>query len=53
MSTLRKKIIKKMPCEPDSRKTYSNFMVNWIKENGVINTRKEYCKENGKYILLY
>lgn len=53
MTTLKKKIIKKMPCEPNRRKTYSDLMINWIKEKGVINTWKEYCKENGKYTLLY
>ena len=53
MGVLRKKIIKRIPYEPDRRKTYSDLMINWIKENGIINTWKEYCKENGKYTLLY
>lgn len=53
MGTLRKKIIKRISYEPDRRKTYSDLMINWIKENGIINTWKEYCKENEKYTLLY
>lgn len=53
LKTLRKKVIKKASFEPGRRKTYSDLMINWIKEKGVINTWKEYCKENGKYTLLY